>query len=91
MCSLLMGREFKPDPYAILLDLDNKDEHAVKNKLKVVEQVNMDQYDAPQPCTPSSGLHYTFYVHGRQAQRIGSNTCTTHKCTKYDVGVKFQN
>ena len=36
--SLLMGREFKPNSYAVLLVFGNKDEGDVKNGLEVAEK-----------------------------------------------------
>ena len=61
-----MGREFKPDQYAILLDFDNKVEGDTKSGLDLVDELNMDPYDAPKQHTPASGLHYRFYVDGEQ-------------------------
>ncbi|MFM7988150.1 MAG: hypothetical protein ACKPKO_53440, partial [Candidatus Fonsibacter sp.] len=59
--------------------------------MKLAMQLKMDQYDAPKPYTPSSGLHYIFYVDGEQAKRIGSITCITYKGVKYAIDVKFKN
>ena len=33
--NILMGREFEPDVYAVLLDLGNKNKFNVKNSLRV--------------------------------------------------------
>ena len=68
--SLLVGREFKPDQYAIFQDFDNKVEADTKKRLDLVEELDMDQHDAPKQHTPSSGLHYIFYVDGEQAKQI---------------------
>ena len=60
--SLLMGREFKPGRWSILLDFDNKDDETSQSGLVLAKKLNMDQYDAPKQKTPSGGLHYIFYV-----------------------------
>ena len=52
MVSLLMGLEFEPVEYAILLDFGNNDEHAVKNGLELAEELEMGQYEAPNQYTP---------------------------------------
>ncbi|MFM7989828.1 MAG: hypothetical protein ACKPKO_61990, partial [Candidatus Fonsibacter sp.] len=70
--SILMGREFKPNQYAVLFEFDSKDEDDVKNGVKLAMKLQNDPYDAPEQYTPSSGLHYIFYVDGEQAKRIGS-------------------
>ncbi|MFM7983257.1 MAG: hypothetical protein ACKPKO_28445 [Candidatus Fonsibacter sp.] len=41
----MMGREFKPNQCAMLLDFDNKDEYDVKNGVKLALKLKMDQYD----------------------------------------------
>ncbi|MFM7985722.1 MAG: hypothetical protein ACKPKO_41055, partial [Candidatus Fonsibacter sp.] len=45
--SLLMGREFKPGRWSILLDFDNKVNDASHSGLDLAKKLNMDQYDAP--------------------------------------------
>ncbi len=40
--SLLMGREFQPGRFVILLDFDNKVEGESKNGLDLVDKLNMD-------------------------------------------------
>ena len=64
--SLLMGREFKPGRWSILLDFDNKDNETSQSGLVLAKKLNMDQYDAPKQKTPSGGLHYIFYVDAQQ-------------------------
>ncbi|MFM7989973.1 MAG: hypothetical protein ACKPKO_62730, partial [Candidatus Fonsibacter sp.] len=46
--SLLMGREFKPGRWSILLDFDNEADDATSSGLDLVDKLNMDQYDAPE-------------------------------------------
>ena len=41
--SLLMGREFKPGRWSVLLDLDNKADEASQSGLDLVKKLNMDQ------------------------------------------------
>ena len=38
-----LGREFKPNQYAVLVDFGIKDEGNVKNGLKRAMQLNMDE------------------------------------------------
>ena len=73
--SLLMGREFKPGRWSILLDFDNKDDETSQSGLVIAKKLNMDQYDAPKQKTPSGGLHYIFYV---DAQQKGAYQLTHH-------------
>ena len=49
--ALLMGREFRPGRFVVLLDFDNKDEGGV-NGMKLIEKLNMNQYGAPGQKTP---------------------------------------
>jgi hypothetical protein len=53
--SLLMGREFKPGRWSILLDFDNKADETSHNGRELVEKLNMDQYNAPQAEYPLRG------------------------------------
>ena len=53
--SLLVGREFKPGRWSILLDFDNKADEASHSGLDLVKILNMDQYDAPKQKIPSGG------------------------------------
>ena len=90
--SLLMGREFQPGRFVILLDFDNKVEGESKNGLDLVENLNMDQYKAPKQTTPSGGLHYLFYADADQAKHLpSSRTGITHDGVKYNMDVKFTN
>ena len=86
-----MGRAFKFDQYAVLFDFDNKKEGDLQNFLNLAEQLDMDQYDAPKQYTPSGALHYTFYVGGRKAKRIGSCTGITYEGVTYATDAKFKN
>ena len=58
--SLLMGREYKPSRFVMLLDFDNKVEGETRSGVDLAEKLNMDQYNAPKQTTPSGGLHYLF-------------------------------
>ena len=89
--SLLMGREFKPGCWSILLDFDNKAYEASQSGLDLVDKLNMDQYDAPTQKTPSKGLHYIFYVDAQQKEHITSRTTITYQGTTYNMDVKFKN
>ena len=53
--SLLMGREFQPGTWAVLLDLDNKAEENSNSGLELMEKLKMDSYKAPKQSTPSGG------------------------------------
>jgi hypothetical protein len=90
--SLLMGREYKPGRFSILLDFDNKVEGESMNGLDLAEMLDMDQYFAPKQHTPSGGLHYIFYVDAEQAKQVGGGmTGITYKGVKYNMDVKFKN
>ena len=89
--SLLMGREFKPGRWAVLLDFDNKVEGESRNGLELVEKLNMNQYQAPCQTTPSGGLHYISYVDAQQKDRITSKTTVLHDGVRYNMDVKFKN
>ena len=67
---LLMGREFRPGRWSILLDFDNKADEACQSGLDLINKLNMDQYDAPKQSTPSGGYHYIFYVDAQQKDHI---------------------
>ena len=54
--SLLMGRWYKPGRFVILLDFDNKVEGDSQGGMDLVEQLDMDQYNAPKQTTRSGGL-----------------------------------
>ena len=89
--SLLMGREFKPGQYAVLLDFDNKADETTKSGLDLMAKLNMDQYKAPKQKTPSGGFHYIFWVDEKQKEHIGSPTGIVYKSEKYNMDVKFKN
>ena len=89
--SLLMGREFKPGRWSILLDFDNKADESSKSGLELMEKLNMNQYKAPTQTTPSGGYHYIFYVDEQQKDQITSKTTITYEGVKYNMDVKFKN
>ena len=89
--SLLMGREYKPGRWAVLLDFDNKEDENCKSGLELAKLLNMDQYGAPKQTTPSGGLHYIFYVDSEQASRTPSPVGVVHNGVKYNMDVKFRN
>ena len=72
--SLLMGREFQPGKWAVLLDFDKKEEDNCKSGLELMNLLKMDQYKAPKQSTPSGGFHYIFWVDEKQKEHIGSPT-----------------
>jgi len=88
--ALLMGREFLPGQFVLLLDFDNKDDGAV-NGMQLIQKLNMDQYGAPCQKTPSGGKHYLFYVDAAQKEQITSKTTIMYQGVKYNMDVKFQN
>ena len=89
--SLLMGREFKPGCWSILLDFDNNADDASHSGLDLVRKLNVDQYAAPKQKTPSGGLHYIFYVDAQQKDHITSRTAITYQGATYNMDVKFKN
>ena len=89
--SLLMGREFQPGRWVVLLDFDNKVEGDTRSGLELVQKLNMDQYNAPCQTTPSGGFHYLFYADAQQKDHIGSPSKIMHEGVKYNMDVKFRN
>ena len=89
--SLLMGREFKPGRWSILLDFDNKSDETSHNGRDLADKLNMDQHNAPKQSTPSGGLHYIFYVDAQQKEHINSRTTITYQGVVYNMDVKFTN
>ena len=71
--SLLMGREFQPGRFVILLDFDNKAEGETRSGLELAELLDLDRRKAPKQTTPSGGLHYLFYASARQAKELPSS------------------
>ena len=89
--SLLMGREFKPGRFVLLLDFDNKQDEDSKNGLELIKLLRVDERGAPEQKTPSGGYHYLFYVGADQADQITSKTGLFHNGVKYNADVKFKN
>ena len=89
--SLLMGREFKPGRFAVLLDFDNKEEGNAKNGLLLAEKLKLDQYKAPKQKTPSGGLHYIFWVDAEQGANIKALNGVMCDGVEYNMDVKFKN
>ena len=89
--SLLMGREFKPGRFVLLLDFDNKQDEDSKNGLELIKLLQVDERGAPEQKTPSGGYHYLFYVEADQADQITSKTGLFHNGVKYNADVKFKN
>ena len=89
--SLLMGREYKPGRWVLLLDFDNKEEDGSKNGMELLQLLKMDSREAPCQKTPSAGKHYIFYATAAQKEQIKSRTTITYKGEKYNMDVKFQN
>ena len=91
--SLLMGREFQPGRFAILLDFDNKAEGNLNSGLDLVKKLDMNQYGAPKQLTPSKGCHYIFYLDAEQSSKMTSNSINniTYQGVEYAMDVKFKN
>ena len=89
--ALLMGREFLPGRFVLLLYLDNKDDEGSENGMKLFEKLKMDSRGAPCQKTPSKGKHYLFYATAAQKEQIKSRTTITYQGVKYNMDVKFQN
>ena len=89
--SLLMGREYQPGRYVMLLDIDNKTEGESLNGLQFMKLLNLDQYQAPKQSTPSGGFHYLFYVDEAQKDLIPNKTTMEYNGKIYNVDVKFKN
>ena len=75
--SLLMGREFKPNQFAVLRGFDNKVEGESRNGLDLIKLLSLNQYKAPKQKTPYGGLHSILHVDAEQAEHIGSRTGIT--------------
>ena len=90
---LLMGREYQPGRWAILLDFDKKTEGPVKSGVDFAKMLNMDQYGAPKQLTPSKGYHYIFYLDAEQSSKMTSNSINniTYQGVEYAMDVKFKN
>jgi hypothetical protein len=89
--SLLMGREYQPGKYLMLLDIDNKTEGETLNGLQFMKLLNLDQYQAPKQSPPSGGFHYLFYVDEAQKDLIPNKTTMEYNGKIYNVDVKFKN
>ena len=72
--SLLMGREYKPGRFVILLDFDNKQDEDSKNGLELIKLLEIQNLGAPEQSTPSGGFHYLFFVDEQQRDQITSLT-----------------
>ena len=89
--SLLMGREFEPGKFVVLLDFDNKAEGETRNGMELAETLNLDRFNAPKQKTPSGGLHYLFWVDEEQGKHIRSRTGVCYEGVQYNMDVKFKN
>lgn len=90
--SLLTGREYQPDKYMLLLDIDNKTEEGTVNGIQLKKLLKLNSTNAPKQRTPSGGYHYLFYVDNEMKEHI-PNALTTlkHEGVVYNVDVKFKN
>ena len=88
--SLLMGREFQPGKFVVLLDFDNKAEGETRNGMELAETLNLDRFDAPKQKTPSGGLHYLFWVDEKQVKHVKSRTGICYNGVIYNMEVKFR-
>jgi hypothetical protein len=87
--SLLMGREFKPGRFVILLDFDNKEDENSNSGLDLAEKLKLDSYEGPKQFTPSGGLHYLFYADADQKDDIQSPTGVMYQGVQYNMDVKL--
>ena len=88
--ALLMGREFLPGRFVLLLYFDNKEEEGSENGMKLLDKLKMDSRSAPCQKTPSGGKHYLFYATAAQKEHITARTTITHQDVKYNMDVKFK-
>ena len=89
--ALLMGREFRPGRFVILLDFDNKEADGAVNGMQLIKKLRMSQYGAPCQRTPSDGEHYLFYVDASQKDSITDKNTIMYEGVKYNMDVKFKN
>ena len=89
--ALLMGREFLPGRWVLLLDFDNKEEVGSKSGMELIEKLATDSRSAPCQKTPSGGRHYLFHADAAQKEHITSKTAINYQGVKYNMDVKFQN
>ena len=89
--ALLMGREFRPGRFVLLLDFDNKEEEGSENGMKLLDKLQMDSRGAPCQKTPSGGKHYLVYANAVQKESITARTTITYQGVKYNMDVKFKN
>ena len=77
--SLLMGREFRPGRFAVLLDFDNKEEGNAKNGLLLAEKLKLDQYKAPeQKHLPGDSTTYSGWTLSKKRQ--SPERCDVRRC-----------
>ena len=74
--ALLMGREFLPGRFVLLLDFDNKDDGAV-NGMQLIEKLNVDQYGAPCQKSPLGWKTLPFLCRRstKRANHIQNDNC----------------
>ena len=90
--SLLMGKEYQPNRFVLLIDIDNKEEKGTINGIEFMNLLNLDQYQAPKQSTPSGGFHFLFYFDEKQKQLIkSSGTTMQYEGKVYNVDFKFTN
>ncbi|MFM7978807.1 MAG: hypothetical protein ACKPKO_05775, partial [Candidatus Fonsibacter sp.] len=88
--SLLMGRQFKPGCWPVLLDFDNNADDASQSGIDLINKLNMDPYDAPKQKTSSGGFHVIFYFEAQQKDRITARTTITYQGAVYNMDAKFK-
>ena len=88
--ALLMGREFRPGRFVLLLDFDNKEEEGSENGMKLLDKLQMDSRGAPCQKTPSGGKHYLFYANAVQKESITARTTITYQGVKYNMDVNLK-
>ena len=68
---LLMGREFKPGQWSILLDFGNKADETSRNGRDLADKLNMDQYNAPKQNTlPGGSITYSTSIATKGAYQL---------------------
>ena len=68
-----------------------EDDDAAENGLKLMDLLDLDQYNGPKQATPSGGYHFLFYVDEEQKHNVRNRTGLIHEGIKYNADVKFEN
>lgn len=96
LIAMMMGHEYMPSRFIILVDVDNKEENGKLNGFKLwdkLKAIDKTIEDTPSELTPNKGKHFYYYLTPEMAKYMQkcSENGLTYEGIQYGIDIKMWN